>query len=230
MNKGKKERTQVHRAAKVSAVPVHVDRRDATGTTPLMSAALFCKLESVKNLIGKGANPCLENNDGHNSLHCAVSGGDPDIIELLLSNGPDIDSRTGEGSTPLIIASFTGNVDAAKYLLEKGADPSLQDNYGWNSLHFASQFDDRGMILQILTQVTDIESRNADGLTPLMIAVLHGTLQGVKCLLERGADPFSEDNLGRNSLDLALAFNSDPGVEELLHSHMTNSKSTTANN
>ena len=70
----------------------------------------------------------------------------------------------------------------------------------------------------------------ADGSTPLMIAVSHGTLQGVKCLLERGADPFSEDNDGRNSLHLALSFNRDPGVEELLHSHMTNSKSTTGNN
>ena len=207
-----------------------IESRTAQGDTPLMIAAVSAKLQAVKFLLEKGADPSLHNNRGWNLLHFASQGGDPRIIQLILNHVTDIESRSTDGRTPLMIAASSGTLQGVKCLLERGADPSSETNRGWNLLHFASQGGDLRIIHLTLTHVTDIESRTVDGYTPLMIAVSSGTLQGVKYLLERGADPFSEDNHGRNSLHLALSFNRDPGVEELLHNHMTNSKSTTGNN
>ena len=205
-----------------------IESRTAQGYTPLMIAAVNAKLQAVNCLLEKGADPSLQDNDGWNLLHFASGGGDPRIIHLILTHVTDIESRTAAGTTPLMIAVLRGTLQGVKCLLERGADPSVHDNNGWNVLHCASQGGDPRIIHLILNHVTDIESRDAGGSTPLMIAVLHGTLQGVKYLLERGADPSSKDNDGRNSLHQALS--RDSGVVELLLSHMTNSKSTTANN
>ena len=233
MKEDKKEWTQVHSAARVSDVTkmkstlplgFSVDLRDATGRTPLMYAAFDGKLEVVKGLIERGADPSLEDNRGWNSLHLTSADGNPDIIELLLSNGPDIDSRTAEGFTPLMIAAFKAKLQAVKCLLEKGADPSLQDNRGWNLLHCASQGGDRRIIEVILTRVTDIDSRIATGATPLMIAALSGSLQGVKYLLERGADPSLQDNGGWNVLHCASK-GGDPHVIHLILTFVTDIES-----
>lgn len=48
--------------------------------------------------------------------------------------------------TPLMYAGLNGKLQIVKYLLEKGADPSLEDNSGWNLLHFASEGGDPEVI------------------------------------------------------------------------------------
>lgn len=42
-------------------------------------------------------------------------------------------------ATPLHLACGGGNVEAVKYLMEKGLDPTANDNDGWNSLSYAIQ-------------------------------------------------------------------------------------------
>ena len=73
------------------------------------------------------------------SLHSAAKDGDVTKIESLLSLGFSIDSRDAQGATPLMVAAGHDKLQAVEYLLEKGADPSLKSNDGWNSLHCASQ-------------------------------------------------------------------------------------------
>lgn len=79
------------------------------------------------------------------------------------------------------------------------------------------------MIDLILTHGSDIESKAANGATPLIIAVCRGRLQGVKHLLERGANPLTKYNYGKDSLYHASSRGS--GVLDLLLSHVTNGES-----
>ena len=60
------------------------------------------------------------------------------IIETMLSRGLEINSRDSDNNTSLMIAAFYGKMEAVNYLLDKGADPSLKDKFGRNSLHSAS--------------------------------------------------------------------------------------------
>lgn len=63
-------------------------------------------------------------------FHNAILKGDYKKFELYLSDGMSIDQRRGMiNSTPLLAAARTGEWVAVKYLLEKGADPSLIDEY-----------------------------------------------------------------------------------------------------
>ena len=234
-----KESDQLHSAALLGDVTkiesllslgFPVDSRDATNKTPLMIAAANGKLQAVKCLLGKGASPSLENNDGWNSLHFASQSGNTDIIELLLlTHGPDIDSTTAEGLTPLMIAVDNGKHQAVTLLIEKGASPSLESNNGWNSLHFASESGNTDMIeLLLLTHGLDIDSTTADGWTPLMKAAGHGKHQAVTLLIEKGASPSLENNNGCNSLHFASLSGNTDIIELLLLTHGPDIDSTTA--
>ena len=231
-----KELNQLHSAERDSDVtrmkstpPLErsVDSRNATGITPLMNAAMNGNVQAVKLLIEKGADPSLKDNFGWNSLHFAAAGGDTDIISLIHTQMPDTESLNGEGATPLLVAAYNGKLHAVKWFLERGANAAYEDNGGWNALHSAASSGDPETIDHILTHVPNIESKTADGETPLIIAVRCQTLQGVKCLLERGADPLATDNEGQDSLYYASS--GDPILLDLVLNHVANSESTTGN-
>lgn len=192
-----------------------------------MIAAFNGKLQAVRYLTEERADPSLADSNGWNSLHFASQGGDPNIIDLIVSHVPDIESRTGEGFTPLMIAASNGKENAAKYLLKKGADPFSEDKNRWISLHHASQGGSADVIDLMLSQFIDIESKTGRGETPLMIAVINGKLQAVTCLLEKGADPSLEDKKSWNSLHHAARGNN-PNVIELILNHMSVIESRTA--
>ena len=196
-----------------------IDRRDDEGLTPLMMAAKNGKLQVVKCLLKQGADPSLRDNNGSNLLHYASLGGNPEVIELMLSHVPSIDSITNEFYTPLMIAAGNDKLQAVKCLLKQGADPSLQDNKGWNVLHHASQGGNPEIIELMLSHVPSIDLVTKEGSTPLMIAAGNDKLQAVKCLLKQGADPSLLDNNGWNVLHYASRFGN-PEVIELMLSHV----------
>ena len=154
-----------------------------------MIAALYDKLQAVEYLLCKGADPSLKSNNGWNLLHCASQGGNPVIIELMLSHVTSIDSITNKGATALMIAAANDKLQAVEHLVGKGADPSLKSNSGRNSLHSASQGGNTTVIEKILSYGVDIESRTKDGSTPLMIAQRNGKAEAVTYLLSKGAKP-----------------------------------------
>ena len=205
----------------------NIKSRVGEGETPLMVAASSRNLHAVKWFLEKGATVACEDKRGWNTLHLAASGGDTDIISLIHTHLPNIESKTGEGYTPLMVAAFTGKLHAVKWFLEKGAAIACEDKRGWSPLHYAAMGGDPDTIDHILTHLPDVDSKTADGETPLIIAVFYGELQGVKYLLERGANPLAKDNKGQDSLYHASSCDSD--CFDLLLNHVPRSESTTGN-
>ena len=187
----------------------NIESKTGQGCTPLMVAASNCKLPAVKWFLEKGANVNCEDNREWNTLHHAAQGGDTDIIDLIHTHLPNIESKTDVGSTPLMVAAISGKLDGVKWFLEKGATVNFEDDRGWNTLHFAAQGGDAGIISLIYPHLPDVESKTADGQTPLIIAVAFGKRPAVKYLLEKGANPLAEDNNGLNSLFYASLCGSD---------------------
>ena len=214
----------------ISLIHTHlpnIESKTGEGYTPLMVAAFCGKLHAVKWFLEKGATVACESNRGWNTLHCAAKGGDTDIISLIHTHLPNIESKTGEGYTPLMVAAFSGKLHAVKWFLEKGAAIACEDKRGWSLLHYAAMGGDPDTIDHILTHLPDVDSKTADGETPLIIAVFYGELQGVKYLLERGANPLAKDNKGQDSLYHASSCDSD--CLDLLLNHVPRSESTTGN-
>jgi ankyrin repeat protein len=69
-------------------------------------------------------------------LYAARSGCDG-CIEAMLAAGADINLPTPEGVTPLMIAIDNDHNDAAKLLLDKGANPNVWDWWGRTALYIA---------------------------------------------------------------------------------------------
>jgi len=72
-------------------------------------------------------------------LHDSARVGDTRIetIDLLLSHGADINAVTNWGATPLHLAVFHGNVQAAAILIESGSQLLIVDDYGLTALAVA---------------------------------------------------------------------------------------------
>lgn len=81
--------------------------------------------------------------DGFNPLFCAVEADKDKCVKILLDNGADIEDKTDidnpilPGGTPLHLAALYNRVNAAKVLLETGANPNSTDGNGDTILHTA---------------------------------------------------------------------------------------------
>ena len=170
-----------------------VDSRNTTGRTPLMNAALKGNVQAVKSMIKRGADPSLTDYKGWNMLHFAAEGGDTDIISLIHTHLPNIESKTDDGDTPLLLAALNGKLRAVKWFLEKGATVACEDKIGWNTLHCAAQGGDADILSLIHTHLPNIESRAGEGETPLMVAASSCKLHAVKWFLEKGATVACEE-------------------------------------
>ena len=102
-----------------------------------MVAARRGKLQAVKWFLEKGATVNCDDNNGRNTLHFAAEGGDTDIIDLIHTHLLNIELKTGEGHTPLMVAAGSGKLQAVNWFLQKGATVPCEDNRGWNTLHIA---------------------------------------------------------------------------------------------
>jgi len=98
--------------------------RGPGGSTPLMSAALYGDAALVKRLLTLGADPDARNRAGATALMWAVP--DTDKMRLLLDAGADVNARSDDRRSALVITSGTsGAAPALKLLLEYGADASV---------------------------------------------------------------------------------------------------------
>lgn len=118
-----------HPALDVNAV-------NAAGETPLMLAALRGRLDTARLLVQRGAQI---NREGWSPLHYACSGPDEGVAAWLLSQGAEIDARSPNGSTPLMMAAGYGGLSTAELLLKAGAKAKLQNEQGLRAADFAER-------------------------------------------------------------------------------------------
>lgn len=82
---------------------------------------------------------------GFTPLHEAVSKGQRDVAEVLLSKGADVHARSKSGATPLHVAAVSGYTDLAEVLLDEGADVNARDGNGHTPLQWVRNGQDAGL-------------------------------------------------------------------------------------
>jgi len=100
------------------------------GDTPVAAAASENETEIMRLLLNAGANPNMTDTDTESTpLILAASKFDSiQIMRMLLNSGADIDGEDPDGRTALWWATFSGQKENAKFLIEAGADKSLDYN------------------------------------------------------------------------------------------------------
>ncbi|XP_022796758.1 uncharacterized protein LOC111335162 isoform X2 [Stylophora pistillata] len=164
-----------------------IDSRADQDMTPVLIATRYGKLQTVEFLISKGANLDLRDDRGWSSLHWASDINRTDIIELLVSHMTDTDPRDTKDRTPLMRAAWYGKLQAVECLIGLGANPSLEDDDGWNSLHWALLSDNTAVIDTMLSHGVSAESKTKKGDTPLMLARRYGVPNAITYLLRKSA-------------------------------------------
>ncbi|XP_057682800.1 neurogenic locus notch homolog protein 1-like [Corythoichthys intestinalis] len=175
-----------------------VDARGPDGLTPLMIAS--CS--------GGG----LE----------TAAGGEEDAsaVDDFIYRGASLHERTERsGETALHLAARYARSDAAKSLLEAGADANARDNAGRTPLHAAVAADAQG-VFQILirNRATDLDARMHDGTTPLILAARLAVEGTVDELINCHADVNAVDDFGKSALHWAAAVNNAEAAIVLLKS------------
>jgi ankyrin repeat protein len=105
---------------------------------PLFEAVAREELPRVAELLAGGADPNEEDRpSGGRPLLAAASGGQPELVRLLLEAGAHVDATDRDGNTPLSNAVYDySDENHERYsrvldiLLEHGADPNKRNHHG----------------------------------------------------------------------------------------------------
>ena len=120
--------------------PTVVNSRNSKGETALNIAISRSDEMWTRFLVGKGADPNLQQSNGDTPLIAAARVGFMDAIELLLQRGAKVDLANRMGETPLIVAVQQREVDAVKMLLANGANPDKSDSAaGYSARDYAKR-------------------------------------------------------------------------------------------
>jgi uncharacterized protein len=168
-----------------------------------------------------------KNESGASALLMSIYLGRPEMCELLLSRGLQMDlaeasaagnlprvkefaesnpaaanSFSADGFPIFALACFFGHLDTARYLAEKGANihAAATNGSGYNALTAAVTAGHTEIVKYLLERGLDPNYRYGPGYTPLLAAADNGHLEIAKLLLAHGGDPAATSNDGKSAL------------------------------
>lgn len=109
----------------------------------------------------------------------------PSLVTLLLTAG-----------TLLMLASYNGNVETPRMLLELGAEVDRRNDRGQTPLGGAAFKGYEDIVALLLEHGADIDADNGGGMTPLMFAAMFGRSKVVAQLQAHGASLQRRNRLG----------------------------------
>jgi len=126
---------------------VYVDPADPSQNDPTYFRR---RAEVLKQLLTAGAqfSQTFWSARGFGLVHIAVLSGNLPCLEVLVSSGAPIDAVDAFGETPLMIAASQGYLPVVRFLVDSGADKSLETVGGRNAFDYASDWPQVGDYLR----------------------------------------------------------------------------------
>ena len=131
--------------------------------------------------------------------------GETERMAQLLRAGLPVNLCNERGDSLLLLASYHGNLNITRLLLEQRADPERANDRGQTPLSGAAFKGDAAVARLLLDFGASVDRRSPEGKTALMFAAMFDQLDVLKLLLENGADPALRDTRGCTALDYARA-------------------------
>jgi len=101
-------------------------------------------------------------------IRTAAAEGNIEAIKQHVSAGTDLNAKElAGGSTPLMIAALFDQAEAAKLLIENGANINARNNDGGTALHNAAFFCRTETLKLLLSKSADVNAKNSREETPL---------------------------------------------------------------
>ena len=162
----------------------------------------------------------------------AAGNGHIDALECLLDNcADDIINGEKKKQPPLHYACFYGEIDAARYIIEKYPYTvhlkASENAKHCTSLHVAAKSGNVACIKVLLQHGADIDAADADGATAFTYAAHYGNLATVQFLHDRGVSAIGANRKGWLLLHYACLARHVDVTRFLLQKHSNSVNSTT---
>ncbi|MDR1230853.1 MAG: ankyrin repeat domain-containing protein [Spirochaetaceae bacterium] len=209
--------TPLHTAMKRGEVPVirtlidggaRVDVQDARGNSPMhIAVSEEVHVEAIAVLLEAHANPNLRDENGNTPLQVFVfSNRSPLVIETLLKGGSNVTSQNNEGKTALFIAVEEKRITLISVLLNYDSDIFSVTSTGMTP--FGRALADNGPALPELITERTVRSTDAEGNTPLLVAMRdNASADVIRMILGNGAVVNAQNKEGDSVLHLAVRAN-----------------------
>jgi ankyrin repeat protein len=176
-----------------------VDAAQPDGMTALHWAVHRNNVEVARMLLEAGATVSAGNRAGATPMYLATVNANAAMIELLLDAGEDPNGvLTPTLETVLMLTAKTGNPEAVRLLIERGANVNAKQVREFTPLMFAAAEGHAAAVTELLeagadpnattVAATKPERRPAGGMTAMLFAARQGHLYAVRALLAGGAD------------------------------------------
>jgi hypothetical protein len=184
-----------------------LDQKNRQGQTALVYAITENHQAVVAALLELGADPNQRNQEGDTSLYLACKQAfiSPAIVGLLIDYKADYRLANAAGQTPIQALTWGRPLDLGQlrgregdklaHLIRAGYRPTLPtDAAGQPSLHELVKLVNHAALITQLIQGAGLEvnARDANGWTPLHVAMWKQHTEAAKALLSLGADPNAE--------------------------------------
>jgi tetratricopeptide (TPR) repeat protein len=138
-------------------------------------------------------------------LVSAVMNDDMITVKKLIKDNVSINARVFiNGASPLYSASYRGNLEMVKLLVENGADINIRMYRGFTPLMGALSMRQHGVVRYLLSRNASVNMADCRGETPLMHAVGSMTTQEIiELLIAKGADVNARNDNGESVLQKA---------------------------
>ncbi|MEO0316245.1 MAG: hypothetical protein RI928_2701 [Pseudomonadota bacterium] len=190
--------------------------------TAWFEAARMDDVKLCKDLLARGFDSnTIEPERLDTALLIAVRQGAAKVTQLLLSTpGVNLDARSRNGDSSLMLAAFKKDLPTAQALIERGAEINRP---GWTALHYAATAGSLPIVRLLLDHDAYIDAESPNKTTPLMMAARGGHRDVIDYLISQGADLDAKNELGLTAVDFARA-QGHPALANFLEARMRESK------
>lgn len=132
----------------------------------------------------KNANTDLVSDDGENILHSAIYSGKLERVKRVI-NEKNINGRSKDGTTPLILSLGLVYEGIAHFLINSGANINYADLEGNLPIHIASFFGMKSIVLKLIEKGVSLNFKTKKGHLPLALAVNENQVDVIKILYNK---------------------------------------------
>jgi ankyrin repeat protein len=223
---------------------VDIDTLQDGKVSPLGFAAMANKIETMRFLLEKGADPSIVGSDFNTPIHGAAFLGRVEAVELLIEAGANLDKINQDGATPFDAAAApwspeikgivefvalilgleididevrTGREQAAKIIHRHGGESATDfDSDEEGDLWAAAKNGDIETLEELLDDGADPNAQDQLGITPLSWCAMTGHKKAAELLVEHGADVNQPNRDGGTALHAAAFLGNTEMVQFLI--------------
>lgn len=149
------------------------------GVTALMQAAWAGHVQVVEMLIAAGGDANLQTiaefpmlkKAGVTALMAASMNGNLEVARILLVDGyAHLNQQDAQGQTALMYAAHEGNPRLIGFLISKGVNMEIKDQFGRTALTIATIYGNYDAVCVLVTAGADVHTRDIHNIKPIVYA------------------------------------------------------------